>query len=194
MRGGKYPYPSAGDSWQDQSARAFRNLSEEVQRLSGLITAHGLNIPSGAKFPTGNAPLLPEFYSRRFFLENVDDFPDTLSVSDVPDGPSVGYVARPFLLRRTPFHDKTRDGIKYVYSSNVQRTASKTTGTPPVETTEIQVITPKYLKNDEIIAARHIWNGGAAAYPLAQGSPTLIHTYWIDSNYDGRAFAKKAGA
>lgn len=59
---GDFPNPRAGQTWSEQSARQFRNLSDEVRRLKGLIDRSGLNIPSGAKpktFDTG-ALVLPQ--------------------------------------------------------------------------------------------------------------------------------------
>jgi hypothetical protein len=61
-----------------------------------------------------------------------------------------------------------------------------------VETTEVQVIVPKYFRNDEIVAFRHIWNGGPATYPAVQGGPEVVSSFWVDGNFDGRAWAKKA--
>ena len=189
---GDFPNPRAGQTWSEQSARQFRNLSDEVRRLKGLIDRSGLNIPSGAKPRTIVRSALQAFTVRRFVVENADDYPDTFSVSDFKDGPGVGHIARPYLLRRPPFHGKSRDGIDYNYTSNVKRTASKTVpGNPPTTTTETQVIVPKYVKNDVVYAVRQVY-GSDGNYPSAQGSVDVILTDWIDLNVDGRYWAKQA--
>jgi hypothetical protein len=186
------PRFQAGQAFSEVSARQMNSLVEEVRRLKGLISTGGLNIPSGAKTRTTERGELPPFTVRRFVVENANDYPDTFSVSDFKDGPSVGHVARPYLLRRTPFHGKSRDGIDYSYTSNVKRTASKTVpGSPPTTTTEAQVIVPKYVKNDVLYAVRHIF-GPLDEYPVAQGNADKVQTDWVDLNVDGRYWAKQS--
>ena len=67
------------------------------------------------------------------------------------DGETAGtddyIILKPWLLRRTPFDNLTRNGISYVYTSAFERTASKVG-----EDDEEQVISPKYVVDDIIEA------------------------------------------
>ncbi len=62
-------------------------------------------------------------------------------------------VAKPYLLRRTPFDGQTRDGVTYVYTTDQQRTA--TIG--PDQRTEH--VTPAYLVGDLVYCVRDVHNG-----------------------------------
>jgi len=87
-------------------------------------------------------------------------------------------VARPFLLRTiTTEHN----GVTFVYSDNVTRTASAAG-----ETDETQVIVPAYVVDDEIIAFKGVVRGNGAIGPA--NNPIL----WQDLNIDARAWAKQA--
>lgn len=134
----------------------------------------------------------PIYGVRRFVVVDPNGFPDTITVSEVKDGEVIGHAAKPYLLRRTPFHSKTRDGIDYNYSSNVKRTASKTVpGNPPTTTSETQVIVPKYVAGDVIYAVGHVF-GKRDNHPVAQDSVEMVVTRWLDMNVDGRYWAKQA--
>ena len=97
------------------------------------------------------------------------------------DGTTLGTtkinIAKPYLLRRTPFHGLSRDGISYNYTSNIARTATQGA------TSESQVIVPSYVANDIIYAAQGV-NGGVDV--TVSGTKLL----WLDINVDGRAWAK----
>ena len=84
-------------------------------------------------------------------------------------------VAKPYLLRQSI---ASRDGVAYTYVSSVERTASKS-GFP----NETQVVSPKYFVGDIIYAATNVKGG------LTIANTTVV---WIDQNYDGRAWRKKA--
>lgn len=94
-------------------------------------------------------------------------------------------IAKPYLLRRTPFDTLTRDGITYTYDSDTARTATNT-----AEETESQVIVPKYVVGDIIYATHHIDGGTDAYYTEAEAS---IQLTWLEDNRDGRAWAKASG-
>lgn len=83
------------------------------------------------------------------------------------------YIAKPYLVRRTPFDGQTRDGVTYTYASNTERTGTEGAAT------EDQIIVPPYVIGDHI----------RAMYV----SSTLVaeQEHWLDLNNDGRSFAKK---
>lgn len=88
-------------------------------------------------------------------------------------------VAKPYLLRRTPFDGQTRDGITYTYSSDIAREADDGS------TTETQVVVPSWVADDIIYATREV-QGGVEA----EGGGEEL--FWVDDNRDGRAWAKEA--
>lgn len=97
-------------------------------------------------------------------------------------GTDVVNVALPYLLRRTPFHGSTREGIAYSYTSATARTA--TLGSD----TESQVIVPSYAAGDLIFAVRGVLRGTGAV--LTDGNNATTALDWVDMNFDGRAWAK----
>ena len=105
-------------------------------------------------------------------------------------------VALPSLLRRNPFDfgvdeeitDPRNDGIKYTYTTNIERLADNDSKT------ETQVIQPSYLE-DDIIYATKIVIGGTSVVTKEEGEEgeQLEKILWIDMNFDARAWAKKDG-
>lgn len=100
----------------------------------------------------------------------------------VTEGEEDILVAKPFLLRRTPFDGLTRNGIAYTYSDDHQREAAAG------DTTEPQVIVSPYVPGDIIYAAELA--GGAhviaydASFPDGKKSLTLVDTD------EGRSWAR----
>ena len=84
------------------------------------------------------------------------------------------YVWKPWTLRKTPFNNKTVNGISYVYSENWARVASKDSDE------EDQLITPDYWVNCVIFVAK---------MNISVEVANDIFCQWIDANVDGRAWA-----
>ncbi len=102
-------------------------------------------------------------------------------------------VAKPWLLRRTPFDTLEIAGIEYTYINDYSRTAEDT----ETEETEEQEITPTYqpaegeYAGDVIFAAHTILRGTAVVIEEEVEEETVTTIpYWIDLNIDGRAWAK----
>lgn len=91
-------------------------------------------------------------------------------------------VAKPYLLRRTPFDGLTRDGIEYTYSSASARIADD-------GDEENQVIVPSYVAGDVIYALRGIEDG--VLLTVQSGDDAGADLNWIDMNLDGREWAKQ---
>jgi len=91
-------------------------------------------------------------------------------------------VAKPYNLRKTPFHGKTINGITYTYTGTQSRTKTREGAT------ENQVITPAYqvavpgYDGDEIYACKP--SGGTG---VKIDDEDVI---WLDINNAGRAWAK----
>jgi len=96
-------------------------------------------------------------------------------------------VALPWLLRRTP-HDgaAARASITYTYTDNETRTADNGAST------ETQVIIPSYVASDIIYAERGIFGGTSLNFTDSNGNDIPVE--WLDTNVDGRAWAKQAGS
>lgn len=84
-------------------------------------------------------------------------------------------IAKPWLLRRTPFDGKTRNGITYTYSSATLRVATDGAAN------ETQLITPIYVVGDIIYASNGIIGG-----------TSLADVTWLEDNRDARAWAQIA--
>lgn len=113
-----------------------------------------------------------------FILKDVDTYKDAVIGLLVGNGTEIA-IAKPYLLRRTPFEGpgRERNGFRYTYQSNTKRTSIKVSDS---NSTEVQTITPDYVINDEIVAKRF-----DHAFILGDG----ITTHWIDDNDDGREWA-----
>lgn len=113
---------------------------------------------------------------KRFEVVSVDDdLIVCMEPGDTSSDPKYYNVAKPYMLQRTPFDEKTRDAISYVYTSEVERTA-----TDEDYEEEDQVIVPNYVAGDIIYAAFSPTGGtGVESAPM-----------WMDLNLDARAWAK----
>ena len=84
------------------------------------------------------------------------------------------YIAKPWLLRKTPFDGKTRNGFTYTYSGSQSRESNNGS------TTENQELIPGYVINDII-------------YAISTPTDVKIEeefVTWVDLNVDGRMWAK----
>jgi hypothetical protein len=121
----------------------------------------------------------------RFRLKGVsEDYLNCKQLNGTTEvGPTVK-VAKPYNLRKTPFHGKTISGITYNYTGAQSRTKTRAS----TSTTENQVITPAYqvavtgYDGDEIYACKP--SGGTG---VKIGGVDVV---WLDINNAGRAWAK----
>lgn len=97
-------------------------------------------------------------------------------------------IAKPYLLRRTPFEGtdasgatRTRNGITYSYADNESRTATLTaTGA-----TEDQAIVPSYQAGDILYAI-----GPMATGVRFDRDDDTVDVEWLDLNTDGRTWGQ----
>lgn len=123
----------------------------------------------------------------RFRLKAVyDDYLECKQLDGTTEVGSIVKVAKPYHLRRTPFHNKTINGITYTYTGVQSRT--KTRDSP--SETENQVIVPAYQEavtgygGDEIYACKP---SGGTGVKIGWEDEDVI---WLDINNAGRAWAK----
>jgi hypothetical protein len=95
-------------------------------------------------------------------------------------------VAKPYLLRRTPFHLKTRASVTYDYREDdgVTLSPDTRTATDAAGRTQEEEIVPRYEPGDLIYATKAA--GRTVVTPPAQ-DPIAIDL--LDMNFDGRAWA-----
>lgn len=111
----------------------------------------------------------------RFVSQDGDTITVTLPGGTSPSGDVV--VAKPYLIRRTPFDGSGRGNFTYVYSSDFERTSTSTIDA----STEDQIVVPSYEVGDEIHIRRV--NGGDL---IGDGLSDIL---WIDCN-ESRCWAK----
>ena len=167
-------------------------LAEDLNRLSDAAIQH-ISVVGGTVRRFGNsvcieipaAPIASGVY--RFRLKAVyDDYLECKQLDGTTEvGPTVK-VAKPYNLRKTPFHNKTIKGITYTYTGVQSRT--KTRDSP--SETENQVIVPAYrvavtgYGGDEIYACKP---SNGTGVKIGWQDEDVI---WLDINNAGRAWAK----
>jgi len=199
--------PNSARQWQTLSdaGRSFANLQVQpplTLTRTGRIATLGMlrERPAGATHQT-------------FRLTGIrGDYLEAVAL----DGVTTALIAKPYLLRRTPFDNGVEGArtdpppperivdITYEYADNVTRVAIEAgdpNADPPVpDTREDQIIIPQYVgpreavyTGDLITAVRMVFGGTGVvteAPPPDQGPPEGIAVNWIDLNIDGREWAK----
>jgi len=87
------------------------------------------------------------------------------------------YVAKPYMLQRTPFDGLTVDGVAYAYSTNYARTANDGSDSA------VEEISPAYVFDgtERILAAR-------IDFPAMSVGPRKVR--WVDLNSCGRNWSR----
>ena len=165
-------------------------LAEDLNRLSDAAIQH-ISVVGGTVRRFGNSVCIEVPGPRgggdgvyRFRLKAVyHDYLECKQLDGTTFAPEVTVkVAKPYNLRKTPFHGKTINGITYTYTGTQSRTKTREGAT------ENQVITPAYqvavpgYDGDEIYACKP--SGGTG---VKIDDEDVI---WLDINNAGRAWAK----
>jgi hypothetical protein len=124
-------------------------------------------------------------YGKQMFRIQTDGVQSDYLVCRIWDGQTEGStdvnVAKPWLLRQTPFDDGTRtnglgQSIAYAYSDSMTRVATGPSGDMN------EVIKPSWVEDDVIIATTGITGGtGVEVDDVA--------VVWLDDNNDARCWA-----
>ena len=131
--------------------------------------------------------------SRRLTQFQVEEnFGDYISAFQFLRGIRVGtltFIAKEFLLRRTPFDGNTIDGVLYDYTNDRERTAVKMHLDETVKR-ERQVITPPYFPGRDIIYATEspTHGTGVVTQQIHGNVPAGTPVTWL-AEVDGRKFA-----
>ena len=94
-------------------------------------------------------------------------------------------VAKPWKLRRTPFHGQTINGITYSYTGIDQRTATRGSDE------ETQVIVPAYYAGGDYHDELRCIKGQIGGTGVEVNDEDVL---WSDLNVDGRAWAQESSA
>lgn len=153
-------------------------LNVVTDTLSAFVT--GVRPPR--QLNTGRAETLAVTANSARQYSLVADAGDWLLVREITGsrifGPVV-FLAKPYLLRITPFDGQTRAGISYVYEEVYQRVATRGL------VSETQVVVPQFVEGDLIYGVNFVANGTNL---IAANS---LHVTGLDLNVDGRAWARK---
>lgn len=154
-----------------QRNNSARHHNEPREALNRLLT--GVQPAQQRGTRAQSAPALRQFQ----VVFEQDDYLVGNIVSGTTKLAGAVRIAKPYLLRRTPFDGKARAGITYTYTSANTRTADDG------NETEDQVIVPSYEAFDLI----HVMLPVIDVISFA-----VLKPHGIDMNLDGRAWAKVA--
>lgn len=158
--------------FDDQSIKRIRSAVRAVESMQGSTSAH-LRAPR--IWPQGGAKVA------QFIVKSVgDDHLVCRTWDGVNEGETDVMIAKPWLLRKTPFHGLTLNGKTYSYDSGTARNVDDG------NEDEDQVIIPSYTdpSGAVIYAVRGVVGGTGV---VVESDPVV----WLDLNVDGRAWAKK---
>lgn len=159
-------------------------LKRGVAGVRGMTIAGMERHESGGKvaFGRGTVPRETTGAIKQFWITD-PDFPDTVLCAEYEGGHGVTHVAKPWLLRKSAQHLKTRDGWLQTFTGNVTLDASKSG-----MTTEHWVINPRLLVGDVIHAVNRIYGRDVE---LKGRDDKPVYTDWVIPD-GSRAWAKKA--
>jgi hypothetical protein len=161
--------------WRPGERVEARRLSAITKRVNALSDSFG----SPRQITGTAAATIPEV--RRFRVVSVEtDYLYCNTWDGVDQGDAPVKVALPYLLRRTPFDGKTRNGITYTYTGDVTRLADDGSNT------ETQVMVPSYVAGDEVYAIRNVTGTSGVR------DENNVPMDWLDINVDARAWAEQA--
>ena len=160
-----------------EQSRELREMRAEIDRLRQMVGTQPSQYARGAAGGSTSVTIRP------FIIKSAGagDYVQAYTWDGTTQGSSTIVIARPYLLRKTPFNGKTVHGIEYTYLSSVWRRAVYG------DEQEYQVIVPAYNVGDMIYALSI-----ANAYLKDPGGSTLSGCTWLDVNVDGRAWAEES--
>lgn len=167
--------------WRKHQPLDHRQLNEPVEAINRMITGVGVPRQMMARVGGGEAigTVSASFRLKQSGIWRGDYlWCRTWDADTETEGDEDVFVAKPWLLRRSPFEGAVREGIEYTYTGNVSRTARRI-GTSK---TEKQAIVDVYAIGDVITATSPI-KGGMG---VIVGEVPLV---WL-ARTEGRAWAR----
>jgi hypothetical protein len=168
-----------------------------------LVTSFGRGF--GGSGGAGGGAALGLIGTRFEILDTRYDYLVCKRADDTNDPPAKYLVAKPWDLRKSPFHEQTINDFTYEYTGSgeiVGDDAQERTSDDGA-TVETQKVTPPYFTGALILAARGVSNGlgltvtDVVEIPAEDGTGATTaevekQVEWIDLNTAGRAWAVEA--
>ena len=162
--------------------------AEHLQQVVTVLKALGGMGPTSQILP----PQDTSHFVRMFKVKALDkDVIICFEWNGLEKGEDEVKVALPFLLRKTPFDEATREdpelraGISYVYSEFNLRVATKAGEGEDDDETEDQIIVDSYEEDDIIFAMKGVFGNTSVYHDEEEEEPII----WVDMNLDGRYWA-----
>lgn len=137
---------------------------------SGIIP---VRMPKGGKIDEGVS--VARFKITALF----DDHVEAHTWNGEDEGTQTIKIAKPYLLRLTPWDDQTRDSITYAYIDPHNRTATNSGSEQSIES-----LKEKYVVGDELWATDRPKRGTGVTLNPGEENEEIVN--WLDDNRDGR--------
>ncbi len=172
------PHKRPGD---DLFAREVNEFTQNINSLLGTKGPNTIVDSSGVHQRRGRQLGRIQAF---IFVSDGDDILECHTWDGVTEGSTTVKIAKPYLLRKTPFHDKTIDGLTFTITGSQRRTVTRTAGGT---LTEQQRIIPVYRDAvddyiGDIVYAIEVDNLNIT------DDGTVIR--WLDLNVDGRQWGR----
>lgn len=159
------------DTWRKGEKLGHDKLNQVVRAVNRML---GADTPEQVDPKTRSHLAIQQFKVKTIYANVLG----CMTWDGTTEGTVEIYVAKPFLLRQSPFDGLTHNGISYAYSSPSLRTATRGANS------ETQIIIPVYVVDDIIYGLSSIVGGTAT-------NVSGVPVQYLDLNVDGRAWAKQ---
>jgi hypothetical protein len=157
----------------------------KLNRGVDAINALRRGVRPARQLPIRVRPEFPPGATGRFVFSAMGG--DWVFAHPADDSDTLIKLAKPWLLRRTPFDGETREGTLYRYETDTLRVASKADPNDPLRRIEErQLVIPRFVGGDVLYATKDVI-GGSGVFDSED-----VELEWLDDNRDGRAWAKEA--
>ena len=163
--------------WRRGDLPSASHLNEGIQAIERIV---GGVVPPQQVFP--DIPQAASISGRQYRVKSVQD--DHLVCREwdgTVEGAGDVKVAKPFLLRKTPFDTLTRNGITFAYTSSTERTATEDSSGD----IQNQIIVSSYQVDDLIYVIGNVAGG------VDTQDENSVDLTRLDLNVDGRAWSRK---
>lgn len=172
------------EPWVKISKSRYDQIARATDRVNGMPVTEA---------PTQNREQPPNNWVRMVVKSVSDDHLVCRLWDGFTEGTVDIKVAKPWDLRKKPFHGKTRtigsNTFTYNYTSATERTVTKSTSG-----SETQIIIPQYVATGEVaFKGNEIWAARCdTGVILNEGQSNEERLSIMDANIAGRCWAKKA--
>lgn len=175
--------------------RGDRVTGRDLADVQSAVSAIGLSVAGPARVIETSQAVAKQFQ----VTAEYGDYITCREFDGVSQFGPIVYVAKPWLLRQTPFDGKNRNGIEYYYEDVNYRRATKVSNsleiyeeiTPPYHTTTNTGNEESYSPADVIFAIRFTVHGVFLdREQTVAGETARYQIQWLDINSDQRCWAR----